>query len=507
MRIAPVQPQQKVPLVGLLVYSFLLAIWALISIEDGRSSGWQLQVASLQVGWVVFYLLASFAYFRSMYLFSTAYLVVFSLFHMGLFWQYAFGFVNISEWDGAFGEWIYLAEWYAALALAGFGCGFATLCLMRKQVPVPSRRPRTVLTAENLKKLRTVGVGLMLASGLLFALALILSGNILKMSRFELFFKGDTRMIGVFTMIFPSAVLIMFVTARTARQRVQAYAFTAAAFIVVLLSGSRSTALFPALTGLIIWAKLGRRVPVPLLVAGVTFVLLAIPVIGYIRDSSYEQINMESIAKSSERADIGSALSELGGTIGVLAHTVKIVPDEEPFRYGYTYMLYFRQVLPNLGGEVNDEFSRRALKRDIESRGQAALFDMKPSDWASYHIIPLAFLQGAGTGFSAIGEAYLNFGSAGVIVIFALFGVLLAKLDNTLLGHNYGYLLFAAVFFCHFMPTVRNDFGVFIKPTEYTGIIILLWMLVLRFLPKARRKRTYVAPPPQATTAPLENKS
>lgn len=489
MRIVRVQLQQKIPIIGLMIYSSLLLIGALIAIDSGRThSGWQFQAFAVQAVWIILYLAATFFYFRSSYLFSTAYLLALLLFHLGLFWQYALGAVSIPGWNGGFGKWIYQAIWYTTLAMASFGCGLSALCLIRSNVAVPSKQAPTPLATVNLDKLRQIGTGLFIVSACLLLITIIQLGNILKLSRFDLFFRNDTRTIGVFVMIFPSAVLILFITAKTARQRLQSYIFTGFAFLLILLSGSRSTALFPALTGLIIWAKLGRRIPAALLVGGITFVLLAIPVIGYIRDSTYEKISLEAIAKTSERTNIGSALTELGGTVGVLAHTVKIIPEEEPFRYGYSYLIPFRQLIPNFGDEVNATYSRRSLKQQIDSRGKDALFDFRPSDWASYHIIPLMFLDNAGTGFSAIGEAYFNFGTAGVIVIFALIGALLARFDSVLLAQHYRSLVFATLFFCHFLLTVRNDFGNFIKPSEYTAIVVIAWLLLKRFLPKLNKK-------------------
>jgi oligosaccharide repeat unit polymerase len=311
-------------------------------------------------------------------------------------------------------------------------------------------------------------------------------GNLLKLSRFELLYRNDTRFLGIFTMIFPCAVLILFITAQTAKQRLQSYVFAVFAFLLLLLSGSRSTALFPALTGLIIWAKLGRRIPTVLLAGGVVFVLLAIPVIGVLREHSYDKISVDAIVKSSEHANIESAISELGGSVGVLAHTVRIVPAEESYRYGYTYITYLRYMIPNFGSSFNPEFSRQAAKQDIDSRGKEALFELRPSDWASYHIIPSMFLYGGGTGFSAIAEAYLNFGGPGIIMLFILYGALLAQLDSKLLAHSYASLIFATLFFCPFVLTVRNDFGGFLKPAEYTVIIALIWMAGRRFLPKLK---------------------
>jgi oligosaccharide repeat unit polymerase len=505
MHISRVQIQQKIPIIALMVYSFLLIVWSLVAINNGRSmDSWQVQVAGGQLVWVTLYLAATFAYFRTMYLFSTAYVTVLMLFHTGLFWQYAFGAVSIAQWDGEFGKWIYLAEWYLSMALGAYGCGFAAYCLSCRQIPIPGRDKTTQLTAFNLRKLRLIGTGLLIASTVLIILAVMQLGNILRLTRFKLFYEGDTRFIGVFSMIFPAAVMILFITAATLRQRMQAYVFTTFAFLLLLLSGSRSTALYPALTGLIIWAKLGRRIPLVLLLAGITFVLLAIPVVGYIRDNSYEKLSTEIIAKSAERADIGSAVSELGGTVGVLAHTLRIIPDEEPYRYGYSYLNYLKQMIPNVSGEVNSEYSRQALKQDIDSRGADALFELSPSDWASYHIIPEMFVMGAGTGFSAIGEAYFNFGIPGVIVTFALFGLLIARLDTTLLPHNYRTLLFASLFFGLFLPTVRNEFAVFIRPAEYTAIVVLIWLMLLRFLPKSGNKKR--SPLPQQPVKAISTK-
>jgi oligosaccharide repeat unit polymerase len=504
MRIVAAQVPQKALIAAFLLYSFLLIVWSFVAIESGTSRNWPFITSLAQVVWVAMYLAGTLMYFRTAFLFSTAYLIALLMFHTGLFWRFGFGLIGIQHWDGPFGQWIFEAEWYTSMALGAFGCGFATFCLASRRLAVPSRTKPSQLSNYNLKRLRVIGMGLLFASACLMFLTLVQQGNILKLSRVELFYRNDPRVIGVFMMLFPPGILILFLTARTATQRVIAYVAAGLGFLILLLSGTRSMALYPALTGLILWYKLGRRVPLPLLAGGFFFVLLSIPVVGYLRDSSYEDISIDQITQTAKDADVGSAVNELGGTIGVLAHTVRIVPREEPYRLGNTYLIYLQQLIPTIGSANDTSQSRQQLKRNIAERGKEALFDMRPTDWASYHIIPEQFAAGGGTGFSAVGEAYLNFGPTGIILIFALFGTLLARMDSVLLSEHYRTLLFATLFFSPFLMTVRNDFGIFIKPSEYTAIVAALWLLLLRFLPKTKAGGKPMPAPAQALSTSLE---
>jgi oligosaccharide repeat unit polymerase len=94
----------------------------------------------------------------------------------------------------------------------------------------------------------------------------------------------------------------------------------------------------------------------------------------------------------------------------------------------------------------------------------------------SYRILDdISFSLGYGTGFTAIGEPYVNFGLPGVILFFALLGFLLGWLDQKSLLEHPGWLLFVSVAFWHFTNTVRNDMPNFTKPLAFLYVCLLIW--------------------------------
>lgn len=495
MYITRVKPVQKILAFALLIVSLFVAGFAMFSLASGENgSSWELVALSVMVAWGAMFTAVTYFYFGSLYLFSVTYLVVLLLFHIGLFAQYALGLTQISEWSGSYNYWIYRAAWHVVLGLGGFSTGLSLVCMMQKKfAPVPFKSTSTAYQ----KPLRTIGIGLLAASFLLLIIAIAQLGNILQFSRFELLYgRHDTRAIGVFTMLFPTALIAMVASARGKFDRQIMLGFSAVSFFIILLSGNRTLALFPALAGVVIWVKLGHKIPKALLLAGILFVLFAIPTISYLRQAkSYQDLSLTDIARSSEKADIKTAFSELGATFGILAETLKIVPSEESYRFGYTYLLYLERSVPNLGSEQNLDYSRDTLLRNIHSQKQQGLFELSPADWASYHIIPEQFLAGGGTGFSAVAEAYFNFGSTGVFIMFALMGAFLARLDSISLPGNYYALIFSTLYFWPLMTTVRNEFGIFVKPAIFTTIVVLFWRLSMKFLPaKSRAKVRHVMP-------------
>jgi hypothetical protein len=481
--------QQKIAALFLLFVNVTIAGIALFFIESGdNSDGWE-SIALLVMGfWAGSFVILTYLYFRSLYLFTMAYLIVLLLFHVGLFAQYAMGLTPISEWTGTYNYWIYQSAWHVILAVAGFGGGFGLLCLLQKNIALPPPKPMISIYRQ---QLRSIGFGLLAASFLLLFIAIIQLGNILQFSRFELLYgRHDTRTIGVFTMLFPTALIALAASVRGKNDRMIVLGFCAFAFLIILLSGNRTLAMFPALAGVVVWIKLGHKIPKAVLLSGVLFVLLAIPAISYLRQAkSYEDLSLSDIAKSSQQADIQTAFSELGRTFGILAETLRVVPHQEPYRLGYTYLLYIERSVPNIGASVSSDYSRDTLLRNIHSQKQEGLFELSPADWASYHIIPEQFLMGGGTGFSAIAEAYFNFGSVGVLVMFAIMGAFLARLDSVSLPNNYYALLFSTLYFWPLLTTVRNEFGIFVKPAVFITIVVLAWLLAQKFLPGRSRAR------------------
>jgi hypothetical protein len=475
----------------LLATSFLLSAWASIQIWSFESTRvantFNVSLAALL--WLVVYLTSTTRVFGTAYLLSTAYILALFLFHFGLIAQDGFGIVNVVEYRGGFGHWITLAGWYSNLALGCLGFAFAATCLYSHPPPPIAREAAARLAIRNLNRLRNLGIGLCFACIVFLAIGILQVGNILSYDRLTLFFGGmDIRGIGVFVWIAPSAAVALAISAHTRRQKCWSYPIGVLVFVVMLLSGNRTMALFPLLVGVVIWVKTGRKIPI-LVAAGLpALILLIIPVVGTLREKgTYQDLSSHSIAESSAHASVSSALAELGQSAEVLAVTLQAIPAEEPYRIGASYLGYLRSIIPNVGPHKDFSKDPREIMKNSRSLTEG-LLRLSPSTWASVKILGVddALYRNFGVGFSAVAEPYFNFGYLGVVGFFLLVGFFLARMDCNDLSLEYPWLLFASIFYWQLVVTVRNDFGNFTNAASFTAISLGVWLLFRRLTPFAR---------------------
>ncbi|MEO7387504.1 MAG: O-antigen polysaccharide polymerase Wzy [Gammaproteobacteria bacterium] len=481
--------QRRAPLVTLLVVSIVVVLLFLAS-TTGNSSliGKTLAPSIVVLIWLACYLVSTYLAFGTVYLFATAYVVCLFMFHMGLFLQDGLGFIKLITWKGEMGEWAVRAGWYTNLALACFGIGFATNGLASRRQAMPTPVTINTVAPQNLAWLRDQGLGLLIAAIFLLAAAIATSGNLLALTRLQLFHLSDTRFISVFSMMAPGAATALLLGARTRKQKILSYVVGVVVMLLFLFSGQRSTALFPAFAAAIVWTKTGRRINPVVAAVAILGTLLLIPMIGYLRDvGTYGDIaSTKAIESAAKYANVSGALGEMGGSIGPLMYTLKFIPDEEPYRYGSTYLDYVMDVLPNIGFSPDRSTSRAAAEDLLRTLPEdQALLKMNPGDWASYHIIKNQFASGGGAGYSGVAEPYFNFGLPGVIIFFVALGALLCRLDCLPLILHRAWLAFGAVIFWHLLPTVRNGLAIFLKPAVFAIIVLLIWKLVRRFVPMA----------------------
>ena len=492
------------PMIVLMAVSLVVVFLAMgnISDEDAALVGATLAPSVVALIWLGCYLLTSYLAFGTPYLFASAYVVCLFVFHFGLLIQDGFGMVRIMGWEsGPLAPWVVRAGWYTNLALACVGAGFSAYALKYRAPKPPRPEIARGLIAQNRAWLHHQGLGLLLASAILFAAAIATQGNIFALTRMKLFFLSDTRFISVFSMLVPGAATALIVAAQTQRQRHVSYLVAALVFVFFLISGQRSTALFPLLVGAVVWVKSGRRINAVVAGAAILGVLLVIPVIGYLRTlGTYGNITSgEALSEADQFADIGAAFREMGGSIGPLIYTLMLIPAEEQYRYGRSYRDYFLDVIPNVGLTADVSTSRAAAEELLRSKPtQEALLAMQPGDWATYHIIRDQFEGNrGGAGFSGVAEPYFNFGLAGVIVYFLVVGLFLGKFDCLPMLFNRSWLMFGAAIYWHLLPTVRNGFGIFLKPAVFIVIVLLIWRLVRRFVPPRQNVGTPKPAPSQ----------
>jgi oligosaccharide repeat unit polymerase len=466
--------------------SLLLLAWATANIFGAvlpAGSG-LFEVSVSALAWLTIYLISTTWAFGTPYLLTTAYVIPLMLFHFGLIAQDGLGVVSVDDYHGQFGSWILLAGWYTNLALGCLGAAFAGLGLIARAVQPMGRKSAVTRAQNNINRLRNLGIGLLLASAVFFAIGIAQVGNPLNYDRDALFFGDmDIRGVGVFVWALPTACIALVISAQTSRQKRWSYGLAMLTGLAFLLAGNRSTVLFPFLVGAVLWVKSGRRIP-PLLAAGlVGLTLIVIPTIATLRaEHKYGEISVKALAESSSQANVSSALSELGGSASVLATTLEEIPAQERYRYGSSYLSYLLNLVPNIG--FNRDRSKSA-DEIIHEKGavENGSLQLSPADWASIKILGIdaAVYQHAGVGFSAIAEPYFNFGIAGVVTYFTLLGVCLARMERSHLLLEYRWLIFASLYYWFLLLTVRNQFGDFTKPASFIASSLLIWIVVRPF--------------------------
>ena len=468
-------------LFSLMVVSMLLAIYSSYMILDEFSvgDGWATSVAIVTLVWVVCYFTFTYFHYKSVYLFSSTYVLCQIIFHLNLILQKGFG-VDLGGWgEGSFGELMELAGWYSVLSLCCFGVGIAIspLFIKTKYVPTESSVYRQ---AKVRKAVFWSGVGLVVASIVMFCLAVASYGNLLSYSRHEIFSSSaDSRGFGLFTMLAPGAAALLLIGSRTRVHYIVAGFFAAFLFLIFVLSGYRSAGLFAAMAGVIAWVRSGRNLPNTLALCIAFVAVVAVSVGGTIRKTgSYGEINAEKLSASLENTSI-DAVSSLGGTVGLVAHTIKFVPAEEDYRYGRSYLRAILGMIPNIGFKVDGGSSRAAAK--AAGFTEDVLLRMAPSDWITYKILPEQFDLGFGTGYSGVAEPYLNFGFFGVVFYFLFLGVVSGVFESKDMRYCLIPLIFGAGFYRFLLPTVRNDFSNFLKPLAFTLIVLFIWWLVSKY--------------------------
>lgn len=447
---------------------------------------WSLKVSMASILCLGSFFILSWFLFKTPYLFTSAYLLALSLFHLGITVPESFGLMQVRGWQsGYLLKWLEQAGWYTVLALACIGAGFSLAIS-------PSRLAKLHMPVDPITKRHALslafsdGVGLLLVSGVMFGLAIASFGNLLSYSRVE-FFRGvgDTRGLGVFLMIFPSAITLLMIGAQTRFEKLFAWALFFLGTALIMLSGYRTSALYPMLIGAVVWVKVGRRIPWVYAATAVMVIVIAISAVGILRAHKYQEMDVGRLESSVESASVDDTLKTLGQTGALLAHVLRLVPDIDPYRYGATYIQYVAASIPNVSTDMVESGRSAALRES--RRDPKAIARSVPSDWLTYRLSPEKFALGEGVGFTGIGEPYLNFGLPGVIIFFLVLGYLLGSLDQINLLEHPELLIFSAAMLWHLVQTVRDNFGNFIKPVIFTYIILFVWRRFLAMRPVNRR--------------------
>ncbi len=222
---------------------------------------------------------------------------------------------------------------------------------------------------------------------------------------------------------------------------------------IQFILGSRSSAIMPVIAYIWLWDVCIKRISRKHLYFWMLVVLIIIfPVVGIVR--GYVGVDKFSIQYlynvfSSIENPVFMILSEMGNTFRTVFYTMILVPSSRPFDLGASYAYSLLAVFPNLFWDIHP----------IVSRGLLGSWVTRTAYGSEYKW---------GFGFSAIAEAYLNFGWFFGALFMGLLGYLLMKFLN---WSNNGSVYSRKAFIATFM-----SFGLFFARGESAGLIrYLIW--------------------------------
>jgi hypothetical protein len=219
--------------------------------------------------------------------------------------------------------------------------------------------------------------------------------------------------------------------------------------LLLFYLGFRGPALIAALIVCAVALKKGVSFPrwLPWLAAGL--VLLAVPVVHVIRE---QPINERSLGVSLSDLNLLDGPAEIGSAIRPLVETCSLI-DQGSYRYGRTYLLGLKGILPNL-----------AVHWEAPSAG--SIDSLPPSHWITAIADPWSYKNYGGIGFSAVAEPYMNFGIVGVIGYFFLLALILVRLEQVSIQSSEALACWA-VLLGPLLWTTRNDFTNFFRPAAW----------------------------------------
>lgn len=226
--------------------------------------------------------------------------------------------------------------------------------------------------------------------------------------------------------------------------------------LVLLATGGRSEAVIMLVMILILHNYLVKPFTkkMIMIIGALAFgLLIVLPVVGKMRGIEDRSIEQMVNADTGDNPAVES-ISEMGWSMFNLIKTENIVPEEEDFRYGTSYLMSFTSIIPNLGFW------------DIHPAKKYA----NMSDWMTDKLN-----MGYGTGYSMCAEAYANFGYFGAFMMMLLgyvFNSFFGNLKNAISANCIAFVVLSLIIFWFSLKMPRNSFIGIVRAFFYYSLPI-----------------------------------
>jgi len=228
----------------------------------------------------------------------------------------------------------------------------------------------------------------------------------------------------------------------------------------MLIAGSRSPSVMLLVSFAWNYERSVRRLPRLVAVGLGILLLISLPSIAALRDTQGTWQTPGRIFDEvvSHDSPLIAAVSEMGGSLVTVVHTIRLIPSVRPFDFGGSYVYALSTAIPNVGWDIHPAISH-------------GLF----SDWLIKTVDPDTANRGGGLGYSFIAEVFANVGWYGTPFLLAGFGFLLMRLFQwgTDTSDSVRHALLAA-FLAYFLMFVRGESIMVVRS--------LIWYSVLPYV-------------------------
>lgn len=328
---------------------------------------------------------------------STAYLVLFGIFHGGLLLSVAVrGPEAFAAYDAS---WLYDGYTAAAIRLATIGMVTFALCAELSA----GHGERTTRPAHTLAgSCRFIGLGIEIVGLGIFARSVRDAGGLeLLRGGYQTFLQANESngLLGYGTLLIGMGAILAIASGGPAR--IAAWAGFGAYAVVAFLIGTRGAVLFPLLALLVVEARLGRRIRPLWTVLGLTSVLT---MIGLVRTTRLPDAGGPAAGTWSVPLD---AIAEMGHSLRPTVVVLDWHAFGDQFRYGVTLIAVPLRFVEGLTGWHGGPPLRDDRMFNVEALNRTG---------------PI--------GGSPVAEAYHNAGLVGVVLFLGIVGLVLGWLER-----------------------------------------------------------------------------
>ena len=363
--------------------------------------------------------------------------------------------------------------------------GFCALFIGVLAFPVRKKKQKEEVQLKAAASVKVMGLFLLLtAFGLITidtfqggGLALMFSGGY---GDFYFSTINNNRLLGAaFAWFIPWGSVFLIASSKTKSEFKWSFLILLPGLLIIILIGDRggliqillSIALFMSIRG---WLNFRRLLKINNIISLVVLLFL-LQSIRQVRQVPIQNWTLETFVRdegsSSDHNFLVETFLETSIAIQSIGGTLKLVPEREDYRLGYDYAKPFINAIPFGGLLFGFNFSKKTSGTTPS-----------PTAWFTFHYNKFSEI---GYGYLQLMEAYLQFDTIGIFVVFLFFGFLLHALWyklNTAKVIDCRVLSIILIFVSAMVLAIRNDSGGLVRVVVFNAIILYLiapWILAI----------------------------